>query len=498
MHGVAISEPQRATTTRWAWACPACRGTLDSARLHCSACERTFTEQDGVYRFLLPERAAHFATFVRDYRTVRRAEGWGADDAAYYRALPWHDRSGRFPGVWRIRARSFSVLGGMLAAERPLRVLDLGAGPCWLSYQLARRGHHVAAVDVQTDPRDGLGAWTAYDAPFTPVQAEFDRLPFADEQADAVIFNGALHYAVDYVVTLRESLRVLHRTGRVLVLDSPYYDHPADGLAMLRERTEQFRQAYGIQSVDDPRRGLSQPDAPGGARTGARPDLAHSLAARESSRTVQPLAGASARAASGGALSSPGGDTRVSPVSAAEVLRRQATRTHPPSLSLPIVVLMAHSRCNSRCVMCDIWQANALRRRAHAPGPAPHLDAFRRLHVQRFVLSGGEALMHSNLWLLCDLLKNEIGSRITLLSTGLLLGPHADNVVRWCDEVIVSLDGSAAVHDAIRRIPRAFERLEQGIAALRERAPGYPVSARCVLQRTNFRDLPNIISAAHS
>jgi MoaA/NifB/PqqE/SkfB family radical SAM enzyme len=49
----------------------------------------------------------------------------------------------------------------------------------------------------------------------------------------------------------------------------------------------------------------------------------------------------------------------------------------------------------------------------------------------------------------------------------------------------------------VRRVPRAFERLAEGIAALREQRAGYPVSARCVLQRTNFRDLPNIISAAH-
>jgi MoaA/NifB/PqqE/SkfB family radical SAM enzyme len=106
--------------------------------------------------------------------------------------------------------------------------------------------------------------------------------------------------------------------------------------------------------------------------------------------------------------------------------------------------------------------------------------------------------MHSNLWLLCDLLK-EIGrdTRITLLSTGLLLEVYADKVVEWCDEVIVSVDGSRAVHDSIRRIPRAFERLAGGVAALRQRMPGYPVSARCVLQRSNFRDLPNIIDAAH-
>jgi MoaA/NifB/PqqE/SkfB family radical SAM enzyme len=181
-----------------------------------------------------------------------------------------------------------------------------------------------------------------------------------------------------------------------------------------------------------------------------------------------------------------------------EAVRRQANFTTHHIVTLPIVVLMAHSRCNCRCVMCDIWQANAIKRELTREDLLPHVADFRRMHVQRFVLSGGEALMHSNLWLLCDLLK-EIGrdTRITLLSTGLLLEVYADKVVEWCDEVIVSVDGSRAVHDSIRRIPRAFERLAGGVAALRQRVPGYPVSARCVLQRSNFRDLPNIIDAAH-
>jgi MoaA/NifB/PqqE/SkfB family radical SAM enzyme len=186
----------------------------------------------------------------------------------------------------------------------------------------------------------------------------------------------------------------------------------------------------------------------------------------------------------------------MSAVSATEAVRRQATFTTHHIHTLPIVVLMAHSRCNCRCVMCDIWQANAIKRELTRDDLEPHLADLRRLHVQRFVLSGGEALMHSNLWLLCEMLRG-LDSKITLLSTGLLLETHAQNVVRLCDEVIVSVDGSRDVHNSIRRIPSAFERMAKGIAALREQRAGFPVSGRCVLQRSNFRDLPNIIDAAH-
>ena len=89
------------------------------------------------------------------------------------------------------------------------------------------------------------------------------------------------------------------------------------------------------------------------------------------------------------------------------------------------------------------------------------------------VLSGGEALMHSNLWALCEQLK-ELRVKITLLSTGLLLKRNAENVVKWCDEVVVSLDGSTEVHDAIRNVPRAFERLAEGVASIKALDPGVP------------------------
>jgi MoaA/NifB/PqqE/SkfB family radical SAM enzyme len=188
----------------------------------------------------------------------------------------------------------------------------------------------------------------------------------------------------------------------------------------------------------------------------------------------------------------------MSQVSAPEMLRRHLTRSTHRIHSLPQLVLMPHSRCNCRCLMCDIWQANSEKRELSRADLESQMPALRNLHVQRVVLSGGEALMHQNLWLLCELLRElSPDLRITLLSTGLLLRVFASDVVRWCDEVIVSIDGSRAVHDAIRRVPRAFDRLAEGIAALRAAQAGYPVAARCVLQRTNFRDLPNIIAAAH-
>lgn len=165
-------------------------------------------------------------------------------------------------------------------------------------------------------------------------------------------------------------------------------------------------------------------------------------------------------------------------------------------LSLPIVVLMPHGSCNCRCVMCDIWKQNDAGLELSTELVEAQLASVAALGVERVVLSGGEALMHKNLEALFEALTRS-GAKITLLSTGLLLAARADAIVRFCDELIVSLDGSPEVHDAIRRVPRAFEKMRHGIAALRERGP-MRISGRCVLQRGNFADLPEIIDAAHT
>ena len=185
----------------------------------------------------------------------------------------------------------------------------------------------------------------------------------------------------------------------------------------------------------------------------------------------------------------------VSPTTA---IRRLRTRADHRIRSLPVVVLMPHSRCNCRCVMCDIWKANARKQELTVEDLAPQLEAMRDWDVEWVVLSGGEALMHPNLFALCEAIRDTLDARISLLSTGLLLRRYAADVTRWCDEVIVSLDGPRDTHDAIRNVPRAFDKLADGVAALREVAPRYRVTARCVVQRSNYTVLPETVTAAQA
>ena len=110
-------------------------------------------------------------------------------------------------------------------------------------------------------------------------------------------------------------------------------------------------------------------------------------------------------------------------------------------------------------------------------------------------MSGGEALMHPDFFKLCEIIKARKIS-ITVLSTGLLLKKYAKEIIALTNEVIVSLDGSREVHDKIRNIPNAFDILKEGVQELKRLNKNYRVTARCVIQRANFKDLPHIVEAA--
>ena len=161
---------------------------------------------------------------------------------------------------------------------------------------------------------------------------------------------------------------------------------------------------------------------------------------------------------------------------------------------LPVLVVHAHSSCNCRCVMCDIWktQEGKAFRKADLE---PHLASIRRLGVRWVVFSGGEPLMNAELPVLCEILRAE-NIRLTLLTTGLLLQKCASTVAAGFDDVIVSLDGPPEVHDKIRRVEKAFALLEAGVKALREQRPEMRITARTTVQKANHCHLRETVCAA--
>jgi MoaA/NifB/PqqE/SkfB family radical SAM enzyme len=167
-----------------------------------------------------------------------------------------------------------------------------------------------------------------------------------------------------------------------------------------------------------------------------------------------------------------------------EISRRAASHMTGRIRSLPILAMSVHSACNCRCVMCDIWRANSEKREISIETLEQQLPALRKLHVQRVMLTGGEPLLHSNLWRFCELLRAE-GIQLTLVTTGLLLDIHAEPIARLVDHVVISIDGPPATHDEIRRVRGGFDRITRGVSALYGYRRRPLMTARSVVQKAN-------------
>lgn len=174
--------------------------------------------------------------------------------------------------------------------------------------------------------------------------------------------------------------------------------------------------------------------------------------------------------------------------------RHRTLQTHRIT-ALPIAILMPHSACNCRCVMCDIWKDNKNLKQLTEDDVQGMLHSLKKLGTKQVVMSGGEALLNANFFRFCEILEKE-GIVVTLLSTGLTLKKNAELIAKHVHDVIVSLDGDEPMHDAIRNIPGAFNKVREGIAAIRAINPKYRITCRTVIHQINFRVWDKIIDSA--
>jgi SAM-dependent methyltransferase len=226
--------------------------------VECRRCFTMIVEEQGIWVALPQDRQRYFERFMRDYEAVRKAEGRGSDNANFYLSLPYCEQTDRNSWQWAIRARTYKyiekkILSSITARiNRPLAILDLGAGNGWVSYRLASLGHRPIAVDLQTNAFDGLGAAVHYQHAlpmlFPRFQAELDQLPFGSGQFDLAIFNASFHYSENYHRTLAEAVRCLRPGGTVLIADSPFYSREECGQRMVEERRKVFQERFACAS----------------------------------------------------------------------------------------------------------------------------------------------------------------------------------------------------------------------------------------------------------
>lgn len=155
---------------------------------------------------------------------------------------------------------------------------------------------------------------------------------------------------------------------------------------------------------------------------------------------------------------------------------------------LPLITLYLSHRCNSRCVSCDYWRHGAGDMTLESVARLlPSLESF---GTRLVLISGGEPLVNPEWPGIAALLRSH-GLDLWLLTSGLSLAKHAEQVARWFGRVTVSLDGTNADTYAAIRGVNAFEPVCEGIRSIAAR--GVETGLRVTVQRRNHAELADFV-----
>jgi Fe-coproporphyrin III synthase len=172
-------------------------------------------------------------------------------------------------------------------------------------------------------------------------------------------------------------------------------------------------------------------------------------------------------------------------------LRLGLNRWSGRMLFLPTVFLSITSKCNSRCVSCSIWKdpIDEL-----TPSVIEESVAYlKRLGLKNVVITGGEPLLRADLFEILASLSGQ-GLRLILCTNGMLLRKYREEVLKYFDGMVVSLDShEASVYKSIRGVD-AFDEVVSGIVSMTE--GGMRVAIAHTLQKGNILQLAEFIGFA--
>lgn len=118
-----------------------------------------------------------------------------------------------------------TVLQG-LKLERTANILDIGTGMGRMAIILALNGYNVTTGEPEEDKSEyAKKEWLKYAKKakvdhlitYTPFNAE--KMPFENASFDAIFILGALHHIGDIKEALKESIRILKKTGIICIFE---------------------------------------------------------------------------------------------------------------------------------------------------------------------------------------------------------------------------------------------------------------------------------------
>ncbi|MFH2145816.1 MAG: radical SAM protein [Candidatus Omnitrophota bacterium] len=175
-----------------------------------------------------------------------------------------------------------------------------------------------------------------------------------------------------------------------------------------------------------------------------------------------------------------------------------------------ITLFLTH-RCNLHCKMCGQWGEGGVTKKMSSDVIRQELNinlykqliddvAFFRPNITLF---GGEPLLYPQCLELVRYIKRK-NMHALMITNGSLLDKTAQEIVEaGLDELNVSLDGDALLHDEIRGMPGLSARITQGLKLVndykREKGKKKPlINLQCTITKDNCEHLEKLLDVASS
>ncbi len=220
---------------------------------------------EGPTRYVRDARA-HFAALREAAETYPKAVAETVG-LSWMRRKPYDPSQGH-PAFFRSMYDALNIIQAMGLSPRS-RVVEVGAGPCWLTQILVGLGYRVVAVEPSAMMNElaskrvaGFSAMTGVAAEetafLTATLEEADLAPYLG-QVDAVMFHEALHHLIDEHESLGRVFALLRPGGCIAVCgEGRWIPGDIDGESALDKEMKQygtlespFTQAYLRHVLDE-------------------------------------------------------------------------------------------------------------------------------------------------------------------------------------------------------------------------------------------------------
>ncbi len=159
----------------------------------------------------------------------------------------------------------------------------------------------------------------------------------------------------------------------------------------------------------------------------------------------------------------------------------------------PVVVFNITRRCNLNCQHCYLEsQDKKYKGELKTREIKRTIDSFEKLEIPILLLSGGEPLVHKDIFKIIDYAKHK-GIHVGLSTNGTLITKKTARMLKktGIDYVGVSIDGLSGMHDRMRNLKGAYKLAMHGVINSLE--AGLKTGIRFTITKANSKELPDVL-----